>query len=82
MPIEKEQAILQAYLDGMIIDQIEEKFEVKRSGIYRVVARNNVVCQRKNDGWLGKQHTSETKEKMAQARRDYWAKKKAKADSQ
>lgn len=82
MPIEKERAILQAYLDGMIIDQIEEKFEVKRSGIYRVVARNDVVCQRKNDGWLGKQHTSETKEKMAQARRDYWAKKKAKADSQ
>jgi hypothetical protein len=44
--------------------------------IHRVLDRNNIVCQRRNDAWIGKKHTLETKQKMSQARKEYWEAKK------
>ena len=37
MPIEKQMGIIQAYQDGMTIDKIQETFETRTSGIYRVL---------------------------------------------
>jgi group I intron endonuclease len=71
----REQNILNAYLSGQTIDQIESTFETGRSSIYRILKRHNVARAREHKGWTGKQHSEESKQKMAEARKKYWEEK-------
>lgn len=66
MDPEKEQNILQAYLNGEPIAKIEEKFQIRISGIYRILKRNNIARKRPRDNWSGKKHSEETKQKMSE----------------
>jgi group I intron endonuclease len=72
MPAEKEKNILQAYQEGMIIDEIEKTFQTKRSSIYRLLERNNIPLLNNFKKWTGRQHSEETKQKMSMARKEYW----------
>lgn len=42
MPIERERVIIKAYRENMTFNEMVEKFEVGRGGIYRVLDRNNI----------------------------------------
>ena len=75
MSPEREQAILKAYNDGIIISEIEIQFNTSRSSIYRVLKRNNISRERENNSWLGKKHSEETLDKMSKARKKYWEEK-------
>ncbi len=75
MTPEREQELLQAYQSGLTIDAIEEKFNTGRSSIYRVLKRNNISRERDRKQWLGKKHSDATIQKMAEARKNYWAEK-------
>ena len=75
MSVNIEQAILQAYQKGDTIANIEEQFATCRSSIYRILKRNNISIERDHKIWSGKQHSEETKQKMAEARKKYWATK-------
>lgn len=75
MPKEKEDGILQAYAEGMIIKDICQKFETGPTSVYRVLKRNNAYAPREHKAWVGKTHSQETKDKMAEARKAYWASK-------
>ena len=74
MTPERERAIFQAYQNGDVIAKIEQDFNTSRSSIYRILKRNNFFCDRPRDGWLGRTHSKETKEKMAAARSLHWKK--------
>ncbi len=68
----REAAIIKSYQDGQTIDSIEEAFGTSRSSIYRLIKRNNITLSNNFTRWIGKEHSEETKEKMAQARTEYW----------
>jgi DNA invertase Pin-like site-specific DNA recombinase len=74
----REQDILQAYKDGQIIANIVSIFNTGRATIYRILKRNNISSKRAYNDWQGKEHTEETKKKMAEARIKYWANKELK----
>lgn len=76
MDATREQDILQAYKDGKIISEIEIMFKTGRSSIYRILKRNNIVRERENKSWIGKEHSEETKLKMSDSRKKYWDEKK------
>lgn len=77
MGSEREIAILQSYQDGKTIADIESVFQTGRSSIYRILKRNNISRERDHKNWAGKEHSEETKQKMAEARKRYWDAKKA-----
>jgi len=72
MDIDKEQAIINLYQNGETIENIETQLNTKRSSIYRVLFRNNIPAKRDHKIWLGKKHSEETKQKMSDARKQYW----------
>lgn len=72
MPKEKEDGILQAYAEGVTIKDICKKFETGTTSVYRVLKRNNAYVPREHKAWVGKTHSQETKDKMAEARKAYW----------
>jgi len=75
MTPEREQDILQAYESGLTIATMEEKFSTSRGCIYRVLKRNDVSRERDRNQWTGKKHSEATTQKMAEARKNYWAEK-------
>lgn len=75
MDSDREAAIIKAYQNGQTIDSIEETFGTSRSSIYRLIKRNNIALSNNFTKWTGKEHSEETKEKMAQARTEYWKNK-------
>lgn len=78
MPIEKQENIIKAYLDGIIISKICEMFEVNTSGIYRVLHRNNIQLSNNFKRWVGKTHSEETKLKMSESQTKIWEERKIK----
>jgi group I intron endonuclease len=78
MPQEKQKKIAEMYKTDEFVDKILETFGIKTSGLYRVLRRFDVPLrgQKINNG-TGKQHTEETKAKMAQSQKEMWAKRKA-----
>lgn len=68
----REAAIVQAYLDGRTIKDINEIFGTGNSSVYRILKRNNIDHKGPSKSWAGKTHTEETKAKMAVAREEYW----------
>lgn len=72
MPPEREQAILQAYLSGKIISEIETELNTCRSSIYRILKRNNISREREPGDRTGSTHSEESKSKMSAARKEYW----------
>jgi len=82
MDSQREQEIIQAYQSELTIADIEEKLTIGRSSIYRVLKRNNISRERDRKIWSGKQHSEETKQKMAESRRKYWDDKRTQETSQ
>lgn len=76
MTSERETAIIAAYKEGKTIAEIETQFTTGRSSIYRVLKRNNIEKTANYSKWEGKTHSDETKEKMSNARTEYWDNKK------
>ena len=77
MDSEREQNIVRDYQQGATIESIEKKFGTSRGSIYRILKRNNISRERDHKNWTGKEHSEETKQKMAEARKRYWDAKKA-----
>jgi hypothetical protein len=81
MPPEREQAIIQAYLSGKIISEIEAELNTGRSSIYRILDRNNISRERDlSIICKGKKHSEESKKKMSEARKEYWDDKHSSVD--
>jgi len=47
MKKERESAIVEAYLNGMIVSEIVKKFETGNASIYRILKRNNIELKSK-----------------------------------
>lgn len=77
MDVGREQSIVQAYQQGKTIESIEEEFGTSRGSIYRILKRNNISRERDHKNWTGKEHSEETKQKMAESRKKYWENKKS-----
>lgn len=65
-------AIIECYLNGQNISDIEKQFSTSRSSIYRIIQRNNIPLQNNFSKWTGRKHSKETKEKMSQAAIEKW----------
>ena len=66
MPPEREQAIIQAYLNGDTIKSIRERFG---ASVYRVLNRNNIPRLKNFKKWTGKKHSPETIQKMREGQK-------------
>jgi group I intron endonuclease len=77
LPQEIQNQIIQAYLDGATINQIKKQFNIGGNGkIYRILERNNISLLNNYTKWAGKRHSEKTKDKMSEARSQYWDQKK------
>jgi group I intron endonuclease len=79
MDPEREQNIIRAYQDGKTIADIESAFQTGRASIYRILKRNNISQDSSRNSPVGKEHSEESKQKMAESRKKYWENKKSKS---
>lgn len=68
-----EQEVVEAYSTKKSMRDIQKKFGISSSRIYRILAKHNISLDRefKNE-WVGKTHTDETKAKMSNTRKEIW----------
>lgn len=68
--VEKDKKIIEAYLSGRNVRDIQEEFQEKH--IYRILKRNNITLLNNFKKWEGKSHLEKTITKMSDKRKDYW----------
>ena len=73
MPIEREAAIINAYQDGIKLDDIVKEFNTSISQIYRLLKRNNLPYRSKVSNKQHK-HTETTKQQISEFKKIYWSK--------
>jgi hypothetical protein len=76
MDSKREQDIVQAYQNGISISKMKEDFQTSTSSIYRILKRNDIRLDSNRNDFSGKEHSEETRQKMADARKRYWDDKK------
>ena len=77
MPKEREQAIVQAYINKENISNIAKQFNTSSSSIYRILDRNNIQRLNNFTKWIDRPHTLETREKMSETAKEIWSQRKA-----
>lgn len=80
MPLEREKAILADYLARITARELQKKYGISASSIYRILDRNGVERHGDRSNWAGKTHTPETKAKMSGSASKIWAERKINSD--